>query len=212
MYQEESFKTQRVVYAHTRSDEGDMEYKMHCHDVYEVYYMISGNAEYLLEGRTYTPRPGSLIIIPPGCFHGLRVLDSDEYNRIRLHFAAELLQEEEQALLLEPFGTGWCCYEEQFQLEWYFHSLEECGNYGKDLQDIAIRTRVLSLLTKIFAIYREASGTSRGKEGQVQEIIRYINQNLSAPLSLEGLAQTFYMSKNHLTAVFKRATGTTVAR
>ena len=40
MYQEESFKTQRVVYAHTRSDEGDMEYKMHCHDVYEVYYMI----------------------------------------------------------------------------------------------------------------------------------------------------------------------------
>lgn len=52
MYQEESFKTQRVVYAHTRSDEGDMEYKMHCHDVYEVYYMISGNAEYLLEGRT----------------------------------------------------------------------------------------------------------------------------------------------------------------
>ena len=102
MYQEESFKTQRVVYAHTRSDEGDMEYKMHCHDVYEVYYMISGNAEYLLEGRTYTPRPGSLIIIPPGCFHGLRVLDSDEYNRIRLHFAAELLQEEEQALLLEP--------------------------------------------------------------------------------------------------------------
>ena len=92
MYQEESFKTQKVVYAHTRSDEADMEYKMHCHDVYEVYYMISGNVEYLLEGRTYTPRPGSLIIIPPGCFHGLRVLDSDEYNRIRLHFAPELLE------------------------------------------------------------------------------------------------------------------------
>ena len=129
-----------------------------------------------------------------------------------LHFAPELLEEDEQALLLEPFGTGWCCYEEQFQLEWYFHSLEECGNYGKNLQYIAIRARVLSLLTKIFAIFREASGTSRGKEGQVQEIIRYINQNLSAPLTLEGLARTFYMSKNHLTAVFKRATGTTVAR
>ena len=212
MYQEESFKTQKVVYAHTRSDEADMEYKMHCHDVYEVYYMISGNVEYLLEGRTYTPRPGSLIIIPPGCFHGLRVLDSDEYNRIRLHFAPELLEEDERALLLEPFGAAWCCYEEQFQLEWYFHSLEECGNYGKNLQYIAIRARVLSLLTKIFAIFREASGTSRGKEGQVQEIIRYINQNLSAPLTLEGLARTFYMSKNHLTAVFKRATGTTVAR
>ena len=212
MYQEESFKTQRVVYAHTRSDEGDMEYKMHCHDVYEVYYMISGNAEYLLEGRTYTPRPGSLIIIPPGCFHGLRVLDSDEYNRIRLHFAAELLQEEEQALLLEPFGTGWCCYEEQFQLEWYFHSLEECGNYGKDLQDIAISARMLSILTKIFAICQDGAGASGGKDGQARDIIRYINEHLKEPLTLEGLAGTFYMSKNHLTSIFKRATGTTVAR
>ena len=27
MYQEESFKTQKVVYAHTRSDEADMEYR-----------------------------------------------------------------------------------------------------------------------------------------------------------------------------------------
>ena len=212
MYQEESFRTNGVMYAHTRSDEADMEYKMHCHDSYEIYYMITGNVEYLLEGRPYIPRPGSLIVIPPGCFHGLKVLDGEEYHRIRVHFVKELLGERERELLLGPFARGWCCYEEQFQMEWYFHALEECGSYGKDLQDIAIRTRVLSLLTKIFAIYREASGTSRGKEGQVQEIIRYINQNLSAPLSLEGLAQTFYMSKNHLTAVFKRATGTTVAR
>ena len=27
MYQEDSFKTSQVVYAHTRSDEADMEYK-----------------------------------------------------------------------------------------------------------------------------------------------------------------------------------------
>ena len=51
MYQEASFKTEQVVYAHTRSDEADMEYKMHCHNSYEIYYMITGNVEYLLEGR-----------------------------------------------------------------------------------------------------------------------------------------------------------------
>lgn len=91
MYQEESFKTEKVIYAHTRSDEADMEYKMHCHEIYEIYYMISGNVEYVLEGRVYTPRPGSLIIIPPGCFHGLKVRDGSEYNRIRLHFSKDLM-------------------------------------------------------------------------------------------------------------------------
>ena len=41
MYQEVSFKTEQVIYAHTRSDEADMEYKMHCHNSYEIYYMIN---------------------------------------------------------------------------------------------------------------------------------------------------------------------------
>lgn len=212
MYQEESFKTSRVIYAHTRSDEADMEYKMHCHESYEIYYMISGNVEYILEGRAYIPKPGSLIVIAPGCFHGLRVLDGREYHRIRLHFVGEFLDRGEQELLLAPFGEGWRCFEEQFQLEWYFHALEECGTYGKNLQDIAIRARVLSVLAKIFAIYRDTSGAKGGKDGQAREIIRHINEHLHESMTLEGLAETFYMSKNHLTAVFKRATGTTVAR
>ena len=160
MYQEESFRTNGVMYARTRSDEADMEYKMHCHDSYEIYYMITGNVEYLLEGRPYIPRPGSLIVIPPGCFHGLKVLDGEEYHRIRVHFVKELLGERERELLLGPFARGWCCYEEQFQMEWYFHALEECGSYGKDLQDIAISARMLSILTKIL------SGWGRGIRGK----------------------------------------------
>jgi len=62
MYQEDSFKTSQVVYAHTRSDEADMEYKMHCHNSYEIYYMVKGNVEYFLEGTSYVPKPGSLLI------------------------------------------------------------------------------------------------------------------------------------------------------
>lgn len=103
MYQEDSFKTSQVVYAHTRSDEADMEYKMHCHNSYEIYYMVKGNVEYFLEGTSYVPKPGSLLIIPPNCFHGLRVLDGSEYHRIRLHFVPELLTERKTA----AFGNSW---------------------------------------------------------------------------------------------------------
>ena len=74
-------------------------------------------------------------------------------------------------------------------------------------------TRVPVSFDQDFLQYmREASGTSRGK-GRTGPGNHPLYQPESvAPLSLEGLAQTFYMSKNHLTAVFKRATGTTVAR
>ena len=103
MYQEESFRTPQIIYAHTRSDEADMEYKLHCHNSYELYYMITGNVTYSLEGKSYRPSPGSLIVIPPDCFHGLQVLDGSEYHRIRVHFVPELLSEKETAVLLEPF-------------------------------------------------------------------------------------------------------------
>ena len=96
-------------------------------------------------------------------------------------------------------------------MEWYFKALEDCGSYKKEIQDIAIRTQILAILIRIFAIY-SARDSQKGREGQIQEIIGYINQNLDKPLTLEGLAARFYMSKNHLTAVFKRTTGTTVAR
>ncbi len=192
MYQEESFKTELAMYTRTRSDAADIEYKMHCHNSYEIYYMIAGNVTYFLEGTSYRPRPGSLIVIPPNCFHGLQVMDDSEYYRIRIHFVPELLSQ-------------------QFAMEWYFHALEECGSYKKEVQDIAIRTQVLAVLIKIFAIC-SAQGPRKGKEGQIQDIIGYINENLALPLTLEGLAEQFFMSKNHLTAIFKRATGTTVAK
>ena len=105
MYQETSLKTDRMIYANTRSDEADMDYRMHCHNSYEIYYIITGNVEYLLEGRDCRPRPGTLIIIAPDCFHGLKVLDGQVYHRIRLHFTMEVLDERER-VLLEPFRGG----------------------------------------------------------------------------------------------------------
>ena len=196
MYQEDSFKTSQVVYAHTRSDEADMEYKMHCHNSYEIYYMVKGNVEYFLEGTSYVPKPGSLLIIPPNCFHGLRVLDGSEYHRIRLHFVPELLTEKEKQLLLGILGKSWGYMEEQFRAEWYFNSLEECGSYSRELQDIAIRARIVSFLTYLSAMYEKGVGRGPGKEDVAQEILRYINEHLTEHLTLEGLAEKFYMSKN----------------
>lgn len=124
----------------------------------------------------------------------------------------ELLTEKEKQLLLGILGKSWGYMEEQFRAEWYFNSLEECGSYSRELQDIAIRARIVSFLTYLSAMYEKGVGRGPGKEDVAQEILRYINEHLTEHLTLEGLAEKFYMSKNHLTAIFKRAAGTTVAR
>ena len=211
MYQDINLKTDCAMYAHTRSDEADQDYRMHCHNSYEVYYMVAGNVEYLMEGKVLRPRPGTLIIIAPNCFHGLKVLDGQVYHRLRLHFTEEALGEAERSFLLKPFQSGWTRFEEQFGIEWYFRAVEGCRDYGKELQDIAIRASTTSLLARIFAIYAQTPEDADHSRTQVQEVIRYINSHLAEPLTLECLARDFFVSKNHLTALFKKATGTTVA-
>ena len=47
-------------------------------------------------------------------------------------------------------GKSWGYMEEQFRAEWYFNSLEECGSYSRELQDIAIRARIVSRFDPIY--------------------------------------------------------------
>ena len=45
---------------------------------------------------------------------------------------------------------------------------------------------------------------------KIQDIIHYINQNLTSDLSVDLLAQKFYISKYHMMRLFKAETGCTV--
>ena len=41
----------------------------HSHDFYELYCLLSGDVDILVDGRRYTPRRGSLLLIAPGELH-----------------------------------------------------------------------------------------------------------------------------------------------
>ena len=47
---------------------------------------------------------------------------------------------------------------------------------------------------------------------QINEILSYINQNLTQDLAIKNLAEYFYLSSSHLCKIFKDATGTTINR
>ena len=211
MYQEISLKTENLVYTNTRSDKADLDYHMHCHNCFELYYLITGNVEFYLDGTKTRPKPGTLLAIAPDVFHGVRALDGQMYHRIRLHFTEHQLAEGDAQLLLKTFQGGMHYLEEQFGIEWYFHAVEQCREYEKELQEIAIRTGLTLLLSRISAISRKDPSRRRVKPSKVQEVIAYINEHLSERLTLEAIARDFFISKNHLTDIFKQATGTTVA-
>ena len=58
---------------------------VHQHDFYEVYFFISGNVEYNVEGNSYNLKSGDMLLINPLELHQPRIApDQNDYERIVL--------------------------------------------------------------------------------------------------------------------------------
>ena len=195
--------------------EGLDAYALHCHDHFEIYYFLSGDVRYLVEGTEYRPTPHSILLMSPGAFHGVRVESSRPYERYAFHFLPELLPENARDLLLTPFYRRGIYYRNAspYRIDWFLDAILECGDMDAPLQEIALQARVLALMTQL---QKMASHPVDGRKMllnsrySIQNIIAYLNEHLAEEISLQDLAERFYISPNHLNRVFRQATGTTV--
>ncbi len=77
-------------YAQTTYDE-DRLCPIHRHDFAEVFYMLSGSAWHMINGRTDVLKAGALVFIRPEDAHGLRVGDGPGFEIANLAFRTEAL-------------------------------------------------------------------------------------------------------------------------
>jgi AraC-like DNA-binding protein len=187
-------------------------HKLHCHAEYELYYFIQGDIEYQVEGRNFVMAPESLLLIPPNCFHGVTVRSSSLHERVSIHFQPKLLDEAEQALLLEMFGSKRTYYPnlERTEIGFLVQSVLECKNMGEPLQKVALKHRIISLLTHVYQIRSGKIDYTKAANERIQAVLRYLNSNLQEVISSEQITRLFHISRNHLNVLFRQETGTTV--
>ena len=69
------------------------EVELHHHDFYEVYLLLGGRVEYIVENQIYRVRPGDWMLISPLELHQARIAtDADAYERIVLWVARPYLE------------------------------------------------------------------------------------------------------------------------
>lgn len=194
----------------------------HAHNRNEIFYFISGRACYLVEGNIYKLVPGSIMIMRSGEFHKIIIEDDVPYERVSLHFPAELsVCIDNSGSLMTPFekralGVGNFYSPNDIRASHIYECLKsmDCAIEDKELQRLAITSNLFAILFEINKAFdkRVKNEYSYGKPVQSlsNEILAYINANLSRELSLELLSKRFFISKNHLNRIFKNATGVTV--
>lgn len=204
--------------------------EVHHHDFYEVYFFLGNEIEYWVDGHIFHLQAGDLLLISPMELHRPIVNpDSPVYERIVLWINKSYLEEisgEEVNLtrcfdnnlathcnLLRPTGV------QRSEIMTRMSELvrESYGqDYGNRLCASGILLQLMVELNRM--ALHSASHPALQEEAQeeapllISRVLDYIGEHYNEDLSLEGLAQRFYVSKYHLSHEFTRAVGVGVYR
>ncbi|MFF2091932.1 AraC family transcriptional regulator [Paenibacillus sp. NPDC058174] len=211
-------RTDSLNYHYSVDQQQTEEYALHCHPFYEVFYFISGEVSYLIEGKRYIPTPHSLLLIPPNVFHGVKIESTVTYARYALHFLPGLLPIEMRTTLLSPFHSQGDSSDFYFPgaadsgMTSFFEQLMDCREMDDDIRELSTRIRLEALLSQLLFMSRSRKDrrTTELHSQTMTAVLAYLNEWLTAEITLDELSARFFISKHHLNKMFRKATGTTI--
>lgn len=218
---ESAFFSSLKDFKFTTSNTTTDSFEIHYHSFYEIYYFVSGNCDYLVEGKEYHLTPHSLILLSPYVFHGVRVNSTQDYVRCSVHFPCDFLEVERRHFLLSSFPgissgktTKEVFYEhtQDFNLDVFFRHFESSQNYPSPIREQYYPIYLEALLAQISQMCQTLTPSTPESSAPdtITNIIHYLNDHLSDHITLDALSEHFYISKYYMNRAFKKATGTTI--
>lgn len=211
--------THTFAIAHLYQEEEAMD--MHIHDCYELYYSVCGGRQFLIDNRFYSIAPGDLFIINQYESHKLTQIDNHLHERIVLSVHPDFVKR----LSTTDTDLDYCFTnrdapfqhklslnkEQQNRFLYYISKITSARGYAHDIIEQAAFMELLVMINTLSnSNAAEEPGTEFRYNHQVDDILAYINLNISQPITVEQLAADFYLSESYICRIFKQATGTTI--
>ena len=192
----------------------DKDFTMHIHEQCEIYFFVSGDVEYLVEGSKYPLSENSLMIMRPAESHKPKIVGKRRYERYAINFPASFADTIDpegrlvRAFTERPLGQSnmFSSYEIDTALVKKLFS-EMCGAKGDYDRQLAIITHLLILLDMVGRAYSVKGELADRPQTVAENIIMYVNAHLFEDISVPRLAQHFYLSPSQFSRVFRQATG-----
>ena len=207
-------------------DESGKEVSLHHHEFYEIYFFVSGNVSYNIESRSYRLSPGDVLLINPQELHQpVFSPEKQNYERYVLWISSSFLQQfilPDQDLsqcfdtsqpthtnLIRPDGVT------RELLTYLFQQLireQDSREFAAELNCLSLLAQLLVLVNRTALRAGRAPEPRENADSVVYRMLGYINEHYSEDLSLDLLANEFFLSKYHLSREFSRVVGTSVHR
>lgn len=195
----------------------------HTHNATEIYFTLTDLPDVLLNDTVSRVLKGSLIIIPPFCVHQLYHIPGVAYERYIMNINTEWL---DYVLWGNNTNTDYLKNTDQP----FIISLDD--QQQMDLIDkmkklISVQNeKNINTITKFFELFHMVNSLVSckiennlleeplviGAQKKINEIITFIDDNLMKGVSVEQIAEHFYLNKDYISRLFFKYTHTTIGR
>ncbi|MDO4332124.1 MAG: AraC family transcriptional regulator [Eubacteriales bacterium] len=185
--------------------------KSHYHDYFEIYFLESGERIHMIEDSMFQMQAGELILFSPYTMHHSFGEKDVPFKRVVLYFHKSEVDSAELLTALENGSGLYCPKEKDSQiigriLNELLHEQETPSAFRQTSEHA-----LLNLLL-VFLMHNSIRQQSEKMDmiNRIDTVISYIHNHYAEEISLEQLAQMFYISPYYLCREFKRCTNRTI--
>lgn len=200
-----------------------LQIESHYHDFDKIIIFISGKVTYLVEGKAYKLQPLDILLVNQSAIHQPVIDAKVPYKRIVIWLKPAFLQKYQ-----ETAGGLSTCFtladKYKFNLLRFTKDLEprikevlseisesKQGEFGSQVLREALILQLMVYINRAFLRRQDQAFTVDIEYDEtICKLMQYINEHLQDELSVEKLANMFYLSKYYLMRKFKYHTGYTL--
>ena len=200
---------------------GPMAY--HYHTFHKIIFLLAGRTGYAIEGERYDLRPGDFVLVGRGSIHRPEAERGVFYERVILYISPEFLRAQSTAasqldacFRLPADGQSFVLRPEAGRRAALLRALdaleeeERSTAYGHDLLARAQMLQLLVMLGRGLDDDGVNYAPSEHCNEKTAAILEYLNTHLTEDVSIDALADTFYLSKYYMMRMFREETGFTI--
>ena len=205
------------------TDKKTHEVEYHYHDFDKITIFIKGKVTYMIEGKSYDLEPYDIVLVRHNDIHRLTVDNSQLYERIIIYISPNFMN----AYKTDDYDLNLCFQraEEEhsnvlripsLEKSSLFRSISRLERSFSDQGYAAGLYRQLLFLEFMIHLNRAASKNNLefldtdNCNMKIVDILHYINEHITEDLSIDHIAEAFYVSKYYMMRLFKQETGYTM--
>lgn len=219
-YEKRGYLLENFRLFHLRSEQNSP-VDFHYHEFCKLLFLVSGSGSYVVDGHRYALQSGDVVLIGSRSVHRPEMEAGIAYERIIIYISPEFLQKSacQGCDLLDCFsgkhGHVLRLREQQRKALLSMAAALERELAGEEYgREILCESALLRLLVFLgrgqHGSDAQMPAPVEPKNDRILTMLRYMDAHLAEDLTVDALAEQFYISKYHLMRLFRKETGATI--